>query len=315
MASLGLDNPIFKDRIYLSRRLDYRRRPVASVRSRSGRISDVAQPKPAKKVSAVSKPKLKRAAAKPAPQRLTRSSVLKREAVKPLKAARKHNSRRRSLPGKMLAAMAAVLFVFGLGVGINGLRANKRVVAQVQTMAQAQATRDASGEGDAPQETKPTASDGLANYHVAPNLPRVIRIPKIGVEARVKRVSTKANNELGAPASIFDAGWYEGSSLPGEVGAALIDGHVSGPTQNGVFYNLKKLAKGDRVVIEKGDGKVLSYHVVDLKVYDADKVDMAAAVSPATPGKNGLNLITCTGQVDKATNHFKQRLVVFTAQD
>jgi hypothetical protein len=42
---------------------------------------------------------------------------------------------------------------------------------------------------------------------------------------------------------------------------------------------------------------------------------MAEAMAPVVSGKQGLNLITCTGDVIPGTNHFNERIVVFTEQE
>lgn len=94
----------------------------------------------------------------------------------------------------------------------------------------------------------------------------------------------------------------------------LIDGHVHGPIEPGVFADLKKLKPGDEVKIERGDGQIFTYQVVDSKTYPAESVDMGAALRSAQSGRPGLNLITCTGKLDRATNSYKERLVVFTVQ-
>ncbi len=86
---------------------------------------------------------------------------------------------------------------------------------------------------------------------------------------------------------------------------------MSGPTQHGVFYAIKNLLPGDVISITRGDGKVLTYAVVTSKTYDADNVDMAAALTPIQAGRSGLNLITCTGKLDGSQTHFMQRVMVF----
>jgi len=228
----------------------------------------------------------------------------------------------RSLRQKLPMVLAIVLFVFGLGVGVTGLSANHRAVAQIRHLSQNTAPGGTSGgtgadanaaPSDVPSETSNTAN--IDDYHVAASAPRVLTISKLGVKARVLRTTVNSQNVLGTPNNIFDTAWYADSAKPGEAGAMLIDGHVSGPTQSGVFYNLKKLVAGDKITVERGDGKIYTYSVVMSKTYDADKVDMAAALTPVTSGKSGLNLITCAGKLDASGTHFQQRTIVFAAQD
>ncbi len=165
----------------------------------------------------------------------------------------------------------------------------------------------------APSTVRPTRK-ATAAYAVAPDLARYLRIPKLHVNARVLQVGIKNNGELGTPTNVFDTAWYTGSAKPGATGATLIDGHVSGWTTKGVFYGIKTLVAGDEITIQRGDNSTISYRVVKTQIYDADNVDMQAAITPITAGKSGLNLITCTGRVKPGTSEFNQRVIVFAEQ-
>lgn len=224
--------------------------------------------------------------------------------------------RRRIGKPDLLMSMAVMLFMLGVGVSLTAWRTNSTVTAQLgnikTTSAQVLGDTDETT-ADIPDETPPTISDYSA-YRVAPDAPKYIRITSIGVDARIKGLGIKKDNELAAPKNIFDVGWYDQSSKPGQAGAILLDGHVSGPTQNGVFYNLKKLTPGAVIEVERGDGQKFQYKVVKSQKYDSDNVDMAAALTPVIPGSNGLNLITCAGKFNAEANNYDQRLIVFTVQ-
>jgi LPXTG-site transpeptidase (sortase) family protein len=213
---------------------------------------------------------------------------------------------------RMIVGMATFLFIAGVGVAFVGLRTNKDVTAQVKsaaTVSQNQDNEGGLGENGIPHE------DGnppdVQYYRTAASYPRVIRIKKTQVEARVLPLSIAPNGALKAPGNIFDAGWYKDSAKPGEPGATIIDGHASGPTRPGVFKNLGKLAKGDTIEIERGDGEKFTYTIQAVKVFDADKVDMSSVMVPFVAGRQGLNLITCSGKFDPATNKYEQRTVVY----
>ncbi len=145
-------------------------------------------------------------------------------------------------------------------------------------------------------------------------MPRYLNIPKLGVHARVLSLGILNNGALATPHNVFDVGWYNESSLPGQPGAMLFDGHVSSWTSHGVFYGIKKLVGGDIVQVVRGDGTTFSYKVVKSQTFDHDNVDMNSAIKPVDPTKPGLNLITCTGDVIKGTNEFNQRVLVYTEQ-
>lgn len=245
--------------------------------------------------------------AKPALPRQSKSAVLTRQAVhaKPKKR-RGRTVAHRSRMSTMLVVMAMIVFFSGAVVSYLGWKTNKETAAQVQAIA-------TDNQSDVPAEDEVT-TDAINAYQVAPDMPRLIKIPRLEVNARIKRLGVKASGQLHAPSNIYDAGWYEGSSKPGENGTALLDGHVHGLTKPGVFSRLSKLTQGDTIEIERGDGTIFSYKVITSESVDQDKVDMTKALTSIEPGKPGLNIITCTGGYDVRANTYEKRLIVYTVQ-
>lgn len=320
-ARISLNNPVFSGRLRnFERRSTYERREVRV--GRQGLVSDVRPAKTAAK--AAPKPQYQaksatvtRSQAVPAlPLRTERSMVLKRATVGAPKLAQAptpaEKPQRQHVQKRLLTALAVLLFMFGIGVAIDGFMANRHVEAQVEQVTGGGSNAEAAMVGDIPgEEDRPN----VGAYQVAATLPRKISIPKLGAEARILKLGVTASGAMAAPANIFDTGWYDQSAKPGEAGAMLIDGHVHGPSKPGVFHQLKTLKSGDEITVERGDGQTFTYKVVKTKSYPADSIEMmGAALTPITAGKPGLNLITCTGELDKATNHYKDRLVVFAEQ-
>ncbi len=307
-----LDNPVFAGRLRTyGRRSEYERRPVAAP-SRPKPISEVVSaqtPKSTPSQIAIEHP---RTARQPfAPDRAEQQSprVATPRSQSQIRFENQIQAPSRKVP-TLLVGMAILLFICGAGVTLMQLRTNNHAVAQAQ---QAAGSADSTTGPDGPDEVKP---DNMAAYTVPANQPRYLSIPKLSVHARVRRLGTTAQNELQAPVNVHDAGWYEESAKPGDAGGAiLIDGHVHGPTQKGVFYDLKSIRPGDKIQIERGDGKQSSFRVVKLQAYKANQADMAAALTPIVPGKLGLNLITCAGQLDTSTNEYQERLIVFATAE
>lgn len=238
-----------------------------------------------------------------------RSYVLKRETVaKPDQKKKIPLKERIKQPQTMLVVAGIIVFVFGITVSILGMKTNQQVGAQ------AVAPKNAVHTDENPDEKDP-GPNAVRDYKVAPDMPRRISVAKIGVNARIRAMGVKGDNQLMAPTNIYDAGWYQQSAKPGQNGAMLIDGHVSGRTRPGVFKKLDKLAAGDRVTVERGDGQVFNYKVVKTQKYPKDAVDMAAAITPIVAGKQGLNLITCTGALEAGATGYSERLVVFAARE
>ncbi len=207
----------------------------------------------------------------------------------------------------LLYGMAVVIFLIGLAVTFRSYKIDSKIAQTVS----AQAT-DTSGNFDDVDENKPSDAD-VGAYSVAPDLPKIVTIPKLNAKGRVRQMTIGKDGLLESPKNIYDAGWFNQSAKPGsQGGAVLLDGHVSGPTQKGVFYKLESLKKDDIVTIERGDGQKIDYKVVRVEVKKATDVDMAQMLLPVTQGSHGLNLITCTGKFNSSSKTYEDRALVFT---
>ena len=156
----------------------------------------------------------------------------------------------------------------------------------------------AEAEAEELDETVPTEAE-VREYVVAADRPRYLSIEKLGIgNSRVLPVSINAKGELGTPNNIFDVGWYEASGKPGGGGTLLIDGHNGGPHVHGVFKDLPLLTAGDIITIERGDGAIFRYAVVENVEVPLDEADvyMATAMRSPESGKESVTLISCTGE-------------------
>ena len=153
-----------------------------------------------------------------------------------------------------------------------------------------------------------------------PSFPRYLSIPSLKISnARVVQIGTiKDTGQLDSPKSIYDAGWYTKSGLPGAgKGAVLIDGHNGGPTKGGIFENLGSLSKGSEIIIERGDGQRITYQVADNREMSVEDINnesnplgMKTMLNSMDPKKEGLNMITCVGDWDYVKNTFNKRVML-----
>lgn len=209
---------------------------------------------------------------------------------------------------KRPARLSRILIVCALFVLIIGV-----IVSIRQAMSNSQLVWQAKHSAASLSIVRPSKK-ALATYQVAPSLPRYIIIPKIDVNARVGSVGLTASGAIGTPSNVYDTDWFNQSSKPGETGAMLIDGHISSWNANGVFYNLHQLQPGDVIEIQRGDGKMFTYKVSEVKIYDKNSVNMKSVLAPIDPSRPGLNLISCYGDVIKGTNEFNKRIVVYSTE-
>lgn len=154
----------------------------------------------------------------------------------------------------------------------------------------------------------------IATHKVATDAPRVLRIPSLEIEARIRHVGVSLSGEPVAPSNIFDAGWFEQNGKPNMPGAVLLNGHSIGPTKDGVFATINRLKPGDLIEIELGNGSKVVYGVVKVQQYPINQVDMRAALQPIDPTQPGLNLMTTSNRYSNRSENSRQQYVVFALQ-
>lgn len=141
-------------------------------------------------------------------------------------------------------------------------------------------------------------------------VPTHITISSIAVDAAIESVALAKDGSMGVPKDPMDTGWYEPGPRPGDVGSAVIDGHVNWFNgAKGVFENLRKVKAGDVITVQNDTGEVTRFVVRETRMYAA--AEDATAVFFSQDGKAHLNLITCDGAWDKGAKQYTERLVVF----
>lgn len=243
--------------------------------------------------------------------RQRRSNVLKRHAIKSTSKQYRTKYRRPLMP-TLISVLAILVFTAGLLAVFTNFKNDETVKAQVGQLTVGANNNEGISDG-LPSEDYPPVN--IETYTVAADMPRFLNIKNLNIHARVRRLGVGTNNALKAPSNIFDVGWYEGSAKPGENGTVVINGHVSGATKRGVFNSISSLKLGDKISVERGDGKSITYSVTGSETYDNDKVDMDRVMNTSVQGKPALNLITCTGRFNVRTNQFEKRIAVFAVLD
>ncbi|MEV6972474.1 class F sortase [Kitasatospora sp. NPDC093806] len=148
------------------------------------------------------------------------------------------------------------------------------------------------------------ALSGFAPVSVAPPLgpsaPTRIRIPAVRLDAPVTGLGLDRDGHLQTPpeADRNLAGWYRGGAAPGQLGTAIIAGHVDNHTGPAVFYHLGSLHRGDRVEILREDGRTAVYQLYAIEVHDRKDFPDDRVYRQAADAQ--LRVITCGGGYDEA---------------
>lgn len=155
----------------------------------------------------------------------------------------------------------------------------------------------------------PAVDTGTESASVAAARPVRLAIPAIGVDSDLMNLGLEPNGALEVPPGGFPAGWYSGSPIPGEIGPAIIAGHVDWDGEPGVFFRLHELAPGDEIRADRADGVTAVFRVASVERYAKDAFPTARVYGDID--HPGLRLITCGGEFDTQARSYRDNTVVF----
>lgn len=205
-----------------------------------------------------------------------------------------------------MAALAVLLAATGAPMTLGVLRAN----------AQSPAPRPPAAEAPAPPSTRVTSPP--ASPRPVPkrstlrrSVPERLDIPAIGVRTDLMSLGLRADGTVEVPPLDEDApaGWYRHSVTPGEVGSAVILGHVDSARDGpAVFHRLRALAPGDRIVVRRADRSAVTFVVNAVRL-----IPKASFPTEAVYGRKTspiLQLVTCGGRFDRRHGTYRENLIV-----
>ncbi|WP_443073345.1 class F sortase [Streptomyces sp. NBC_01451] len=135
---------------------------------------------------------------------------------------------------------------------------------------------------------------------VGRSAPVRLRVPALGVDTPVMRLGLASDGTVQVP-PITDhdqAGWYEHSPTPGQTGPSVILGHVTvGEYGDGVFHDLTRLRRGEKIVARLENGTETEFTVTSLRT--VAKADFPTDDVYGNVDRPELRLITCGGPRDE----------------
>jgi sortase (surface protein transpeptidase) len=161
----------------------------------------------------------------------------------------------------------------------------------------------------APARTSRVIDFTVGSWRRLPLSPPVrVEIPAIGVSSSLVPLGLNRDGTMQVPGDFQVAGWFTGGPQPGQLGPAVIAGHVDSKTGPAVFYRLRDLRPGDQIRVVRADRLVVRFEVESLASYPKqtlpDEAVYGATTAPA------LRLITCAGTFDRARHSYRDNLVV-----
>jgi len=225
----------------------------------------------------------------------------------------RHAGRHRSI---IAVAASVVLALFGAVVLFMATRTSE---GPPQPAANANQSRSASAipapVRTVPAKTGPTSrTSSPADTDLGPVLtaspPVAVGIPSIGVRtSNLVDLGLGADGSLEAPRDFSSVGWYTAGPSPGQLGPAVLAGHVDSHNGPAIFYRLGALRPGARVTVGRKDGSTATFSVDRVQRFPKNRFPTALVYG--STNRSELRLITCGGSFDQKSGHYVDNVVAF----
>ncbi len=223
-----------------------------------------------------------------------------------------HHGHRRLPP---LAVLAVVLLLAGTALVIVALRSQRHApqppASAAVPLASASAPLAQSPEaGTAAPRRSPVVSGPVLSRA----LPVHLDIPTIGVSTDLLQLGLNSDSSVQVPplSRHSEAGWYKYSPTPGQLGPAVILGHVDsaeyGPA---VFFRLGALRPGNTVSVTRADHTAAVFRVDRVVSYPKDHFPTLQVYGNTSNA--ALRLITCGGKFDFTTRNYESNIVAYAS--
>jgi hypothetical protein len=210
---------------------------------------------------------------------------------------------------------AVVLFV--LGLGLIGVAAASQQPAPAQSPSRAAELDnpggDSTGAGSSslPASRPPGSDSGpvqLSSSTEAVAAPVRLRVPSIDVDTTLLHLGLDGEGVLEVPEDPDLVGWFSWGTAPGDLGAAVMAGHVDSHEGPAVFFDLADIPVGAEILIDRQDGTTAVFRVERVAHYPKD--DLPTVEVYASTGRE-LRLITCGGEWDGGEVGYRDNIVAY----
>jgi sortase (surface protein transpeptidase) len=144
---------------------------------------------------------------------------------------------------------------------------------------------------------------------MASSPPVRVSIPSLKATATVVPLGLQADGAMQVPESAADVGWFTRAPVPGALGPAVLAGHVNWKGRRGTFSDLGGLTAGAGITVDRQDGSTAMFTVTRVEQYPKDRFPTAEVYGAVDHA--ALRLITCGGEFDDATQHYRDNVIVY----
>ena len=218
-----------------------------------------------------------------------------------------------------VAVVALLLVLVGAAALTVGLRAQRHApqppasagvpLTTLTSSPSPAAASPAAGGGAAPAAAPATRGPLLGAA-----VPVRVSIPAIGVSSSLLQLGLNPDRTVQVPPLSADsqAGWYRYSPTPGQLGPAVLLGHVDSAEYGpGVFFKLGALRPGDSVTVDRADHRAAVFRVERVVSYPKDHFPTLEVYGNTDHA--ALRLITCGGKFDLSTHNYESNIVAYAS--
>jgi sortase (surface protein transpeptidase) len=213
------------------------------------------------------------------------------------------------LHGRQAGLAACLLAVIGLSAGACG-SGSRTAASTASGSTQVSTATPLTSASDLDTVTERAQSEPEPAA-MPKSIPVSIDIPKIGAKSSLIPLGLNADGTIQVPpvSQPKQAGWFTGGPTPGEIGPAVILGHVDGMKMPGVFYGLRQLQPGDIVHVARQDNSTATFVVRKNQVVPKTNFPTEQVYGDTTDAE--LRLITCGGAFDRTTRNYVDNIIIY----
>lgn len=168
-------------------------------------------------------------------------------------------------------------------------------------------------QGAAPGPAGPPPTAGAVEPAAAlqPADPVALRIDAIDASSSLVGLGLNPDETIEVPpvTEPMQAGWYSYGPTPGELGPAVILGHVNGDGRDGIFARLHEIAAGDEITVTREDGITAVFTVTEVTQIPKPEFPTDAVYGDTDAAE--LRLITCGGEFDDDRDSYRDNIITY----
>jgi sortase (surface protein transpeptidase) len=205
---------------------------------------------------------------------------------------------------RSLLVLTVLLLLAGAGCVVAGLQEHHHPLAGPVPQRPVSPARASTSQASA-------ATTSTVPPVVARSVPIAVRIPAIGLSVWVTQLGLNADGTVQVPTNVKAPGWFAPGPSPGQVGSAVMLGHVDSYQGPGVFFQLRTLQPGNQITVNLADGVIATFKVTSVATYQ--KTQFPDQQVYGSNGSSELQLVTCGGTFDSQTGHYLSNIVVYSS--